>query len=326
LHSVIFSRAIAPHAAALRGILVVFAAATILLGGLMCYAEHHLKRLLAFSTICHAGLMLLAFGIGGPLAIAAMLTYLLAHALIKSELFFTAGILLHRMRTISERQLFGRGRELHWPAALWFLGGAGLAAAPGFATMLAEGGVSRAADESGLRGISLLFLFGGTFTAAAVFRVGMHTFFGLGDEPLTDEAAEVGEMPETANKDQRIFWYHLFPPALCISMAIAIPFVPGWLPILRDAAATLTSQAAYLHTVYTGAALRGTINTLLAIGLAGTSVFRGKIKRLFAVGNWLEGDLSALRAMQSGHPGDYVLWITIGLAVFGSAAICLLRS
>jgi multicomponent Na+:H+ antiporter subunit D len=75
-----------------------------------------------------------------------------------------------------------------------------------------------------------------------------------------------------------------------------------------------------------GAALRGTINTLLAIGLAGTSVFRGKIKRLFAVGNWLEGDLSALRAMQSGHPGDYVLWITIGLAVFGSAAICLLRS
>jgi hypothetical protein len=30
--------------------------------------------------------------------------------------------------------------------------------------------------------------------------------------------------------------------------------------------------------------------------------------------------------MQSGHPGDYVLWLTIGLAVFGSAAMLLLRT
>jgi len=33
-----------------------------------------------------------------------------------------------------------------------------------------------------------------------------------------------------------------------------------------------------------------------------------------------------LRALQSGHPGDYVLYLTMGLAVFGSAAMVLLRS
>jgi multicomponent Na+:H+ antiporter subunit D len=93
LRCVIFAQSLAAHASALRGILLVFAAATILLGGLMCYAEHHLKRMLAFSTICHAGLMLVAIAIGGPLAIAGMLVYLLAHAFVKSSLFFTSGVL-----------------------------------------------------------------------------------------------------------------------------------------------------------------------------------------------------------------------------------------
>jgi NADH:ubiquinone oxidoreductase subunit 2 (subunit N) len=46
----------------------------------MCYAEHHLKRMLAFSTICRTGIMLLAIGLGGPLAFAAMMVYLVVHA------------------------------------------------------------------------------------------------------------------------------------------------------------------------------------------------------------------------------------------------------
>jgi multicomponent Na+:H+ antiporter subunit D len=342
LRCVIFAQSLAAHASALRGILLVFAAATILLGGLMCYAEHHLKRMLAFSTICHAGLMLVAIAIGGPLAIAGMLVYLLAHAFVKSSLFFTSGVLLHRLRSVSERQLFGRGRQLPWVALLWFLGGAGLAAGPGFATMLAEGGISQAADEAGLHGISLLFMVGGVLTGASVFRVGMHTFLGWGDEPMTDEAAEVGELPETEQEHRRIFWYHIFPPAFCIAAAVALTFLPGWFPVLRDAAASLTSQSAYLHTVYTGqtlvltqpswrqalpgAALRGAIAVLLAVALACTSIFRKQLVRRFRIGSWLEGDLRPLRLMQSGHPGDYVLWITVGLATFGSAAVLFLRS
>ena len=63
LHSVIFAQATGGHTLRLRVILGCFGALTVIVGGLMCYAEHHLKRLLAYSTICHAGLMLLAFAI-----------------------------------------------------------------------------------------------------------------------------------------------------------------------------------------------------------------------------------------------------------------------
>jgi multicomponent Na+:H+ antiporter subunit D len=123
---------------------------------------------------------------------------------------------------------------------------------------------------------------------------------------------------------------------------VALTFIPGWQHGIREAAARVYDQPAYLNTVYTGhsiplpapaswrneiagAAFRGTIAVLLALCLACTSVFRGKLARGLRIGAFLEGPLLSLRALQSGHPGDYVLWLTVGLAVFGSATLFLLR-
>jgi multicomponent Na+:H+ antiporter subunit D len=341
LRYVVFAHTFDTHESALRSILLAFGAATVVIGGLMCYAEHHLKRMLAFSTISHAGLMLVAFAIQGPLAVAAMFTYLLAHALVKSGLFFVSGIILHRLRSISEKVLFGRGVGLYRTAALWFLGGAGLAAAPAFATSLGEAGASKAADQVGLHGVSLLFLFGGVMTCAAVWRVGIHTFLGWGSSPLSDRSADVGELPETAVEDRQIRWYHYAPATLCILGAILLTFTPGWLQVLCNAADTLVSQQAYLHTVYVGAntlmeqslwtealrgaAFRGAVGLVLAAALASTSVCRLKLPRSARLGSIIESGLGPLKVIQSGHPGDYVAWLTAGLASFGLVVQILLR-
>jgi multicomponent Na+:H+ antiporter subunit D len=342
VHSVIFSAALSEHAARLRVILVVFGAVTLLVGAVMCYAEHHLKRMLAFSTISHAGLMLMAFGLQGPLAVAAMLTYLLAHALIKSALFFTTGIMLHRLRSISEKELFGAGKALRWTAVLWFLGGLGLAGAPPLLSAVAEAGISKAAEEAAAPGLSFLFVVAGVLTAAAVFRVGSHVFFGWGSKPLTDSAADVGELPETAPENEKAFWFHYAPPIICLALAVLLAAFPGWLPILQSAATSLVNQSAYLHTVYVGqisssggptwadglnsAYAKGGLAIVLAVSLAATSVFHLRIPRSLRIGIFLERGIPALRAMQSGHPGDYVLWISVGLSTFGFAALLLLRS
>jgi len=341
LTSVVFGQTFAGHPSQLRAILAAFAIATVLLGGLMCYAEHHLKRLLAFSTVCHAGLMLLAFAMGGPVAVAAMLTYLLAHALIKSSLFFTAGTMLHRFRSISEKALFCKGRGFWWTAGFWFLGGAGLAAAPPFATFLGEAGASHIGEAVGFRGISWIFLFGGAMTGAAVFRVGMRVFFGWGDEPITDRAAEIGELPETEDKT-KIEIYHVLPPVVLLTAAALLGIWHGWLPALRSASALIANQTAYAHLLYTGhaatmelpgwhdemrgAALRGLLGCGLAFLLALTSIFRSKLTRWARIGAFLERGVPLLRTIQSGHPGDYVAWLTLGLATFGAAAMALLRA
>jgi multicomponent Na+:H+ antiporter subunit D len=341
LRFIIFAQTFAGHEGSLRAIFLFLGVLTVLVGGLMCYAEHHLKRMLAFSTICHAGIMLLAIALGGPLAFAAMLVYLIGHAFIKSGLFLTSGILLHRLRAIGERSLFAKGKILPWTAGLWFLGALGLAAAPPFLLIAGEAGIAKTANEIGTSWVSWVCALGGLLTSAAALRVGMHTFFGWGTKPVTDESAQIGELPETASENQRIFWYQYTPAAICIALPIALLITPSWLSILRHASAVFAQQSAVLHLVYadgpvtgqvpgwfegvSSSAARGAAVFFLAILLACTSVFRLRLKRSLRFGAFLESGLRPLRAMQSGHPGDYVLWLTIGLATIGAAELLLLR-
>lgn len=342
LRFIVFAHTFAAHEQSLRTILLFLGILTIVIGGLMCYAEHHLKRMLAFSTICHAGIMLVAIAIGGPLAFAAMLVYLFGHAFIKGGLFLTSGILLHRLRAIGERSLFAKGKNLRWIAVLWFSGALGLAAAPPFLLMTGEAGLSRAAEKIGLAWTSWVFMIGGALTSAAAMRIGMHTFFGWGTEPITDEAAEVGELPETADEDQRIFWYQFVPAVICFAVPIGLAAMPGWLSVVRDASTVFTQQSAMAQLVYKGSvvtgqlsgwsnsligsAIRASIAFIGGILLALTSVFRSRLRRSFRIGAFLESGVCPLRVLQSGHPGDYVLWLTIGLAIIGLANLLLVRS
>ncbi|HLI78109.1 MAG TPA: proton-conducting transporter membrane subunit [Acidobacteriaceae bacterium] len=343
LHAVIFAAALAPHAVALRAILLTFATVTVIIGGLMCYAEHHLKRLLAFSTVCHAGLMLAAFAVGGATANAAFFTYVLGHAFIKASLFFCAGIVLHRLRSMSEQLLWQRRRVLRWTGVLWFLGGLGLAGVPPFGTWLGEAIADTAGKQAGLHGLALLFIFGEAMTAAAVFRVGLHVFAGIGSAPLTDQAASVDELPETREENRVVKPYHFLPPLFCLTVAIALFLWPHFLPWMADAAARFSNQPGYWHTLYTGqaavqtlptlagredllaASIHGLLATVLALALALTSIYRHKLAKALRLGPYLETGLQPLRALQSGHPGDYVVWLTTGVALFGTVAMLFLR-
>lgn len=141
-------------------------------------------------------------------------------------------------------------------------------------------------------------LFGGMLTAGAVLRIGMHTFFGWGTKPVTDEAAEVGELPESASEDRRTFWYQFVPAAVCIAIPIALVAMPAWQSTLRHACAVFGSQAAMVHLVYPGgsiaerlpswsgalgaSALRGLLAFVLAAVLACNSVFRSR----YGVSGW----------------------------------------
>jgi multicomponent Na+:H+ antiporter subunit D len=341
LYAVVFLPALDARAAMLRSVLLGFGGLTVLVGGFMCYAEHHLKRLLAFSTVSHAGLMLLGVAIQGTLATAGFLVYFAGHALVKSSLFFVAGMLLHRYRTMSEPALHGRARDQMGAAALWFMGGLGLAGFPCFGTSLGDALTSNAADAKGINWVSYAFLVSGALTAGAVFRVGLHAFLGWGEEPISDRSAQVDEKPETRQKQRRP-WYLAAPPIACLGAAIALMFAPHVRQEALMAANRMESHAAYLHAVYKGtllplkvpegmdlstrtAGIHGAVASLMGLVLALTSVFRTRLRRWFRAGAFLEGRLGGLRALQSGHVGDYVLWMTIGTVVLGGAYLVLLR-
>lgn len=108
------------------------------------------KRLLAYSSIEHMGLLALGAAAGGPLAIAAVLLHMLGHGLLKSMLFVTAGRILTFTGThhISEvHGLLRRRPDLGQP---FLLGVAGLLGFPPFVTFFTEVGIIVAGFTRGL--------------------------------------------------------------------------------------------------------------------------------------------------------------------------------
>lgn len=335
LTAVMFGQSMIAPTSPLRGALLFIASLTVLWGGLMCFAQHHLKRVLAFSTISHGGAMLLGVALATPHALAGWLTYLFAHAMAKAALFFTAGILLHRLRTMSEPLLFARGRQLRFTAALWLLGGIALAGLPPFGLAQGEDLIESATHSHALGlWLSFLFFFTGTMTAAAVFRIFLRVFPGLGDQGPSDRSSQIDELPESREEHQSIPARMFVPAAICIALAAAPSCVPHAGEAVFRAARRFLDQSLYIHRIYAepvhyqltaaphsdtlASLIHGLIAVACAIALALAAVFHQRIPRPLRVATRLEGRIFPLRKLQSGHPGDYVVWCMAGFVTVGA--------
>ena len=64
---------------------------SLVFAGFMIYRRRDIKRMFAYSSIEHMGIITLAFGLGGPLANFAGLLHMAMHSLTKSAIFFGVG-------------------------------------------------------------------------------------------------------------------------------------------------------------------------------------------------------------------------------------------
>jgi hydrogenase-4 component F len=84
--------------------------------------QRDLKRLLAYSSVEHIGLMAVAFGIGGAVGVYAGVLHLVNHAATKSLLFFTAGDIVQRFGTRRISAIHGALRAAPFTGWLLLLG------------------------------------------------------------------------------------------------------------------------------------------------------------------------------------------------------------
>ncbi|MDI4655648.1 hydrogenase 4 subunit F [Xanthobacter autotrophicus] len=93
--------------------------ASLLLAGFMLYRRRDIKRLFAYSSIEHMGLIAFAFGLGGPVANFAGLLHMTMHSLTKSAIFFAVG---HVCQVKGTQKLADiRGLTTSHPALGWGL-------------------------------------------------------------------------------------------------------------------------------------------------------------------------------------------------------------
>ncbi len=128
---------------------VLLGSLTAILGVLYALTENDVKRLLAYSTIENAGIMLLGLGAGmlalssghpglAALGIAASLFHVLNHALFKGLLFLGAGGVVAATGTRNIEELGGLAKRMPWTALFFLVGAAAISGLPLFNGFVSE--------------------------------------------------------------------------------------------------------------------------------------------------------------------------------------------
>jgi multicomponent Na+:H+ antiporter subunit D len=336
------------HRAAISHILLTLGVATAVVGALFCFRERHVKRLLAFSTISHAGIFLTGIAVLTPLGLAGTAVYVIGHGLVKAALFLCTGIVLHRLGSVNETWLHGRARHLRVTGAVFTLAAFGLADLPPFATFLGKGYIDESAWAHGLQWVMPVLVVCTILVGGAVLRVAGGVFYGLGDAPSEDpQMAEMAaeETSETDSDKQRTPLTMIIPPAVLVVVAIAIGLIPGLGSVVQAAAVRFEDQRGYNATVLAGAHIvhpaalaaaepTGITLSAVLVGLGGaigsgvlafTALYWRRLPLLRRGYEPGAGLTKPIQRFQSGVVNDYVTWLVVGLAVLGGVLAMVIR-
>ena len=164
---------------------------------LLTLTQRDYKRLLAYSSIEHMGILALGAAAGGPLGIAAVLLHIAGHGLAKSAMFIVAGRVLHWTGThkvAAVRGMLARRPDLGGP---FLVGTAALLGFPPFVTFVTEVAIMIALWRAGLAWVAALAL---VLLLVAFAGIGRHVLtMTLGVEPV--EPVEP-VAPEDENESQ----------------------------------------------------------------------------------------------------------------------------
>jgi multicomponent Na+:H+ antiporter subunit D len=327
VHEVVFSATI--PAAVFTRAFVALGLLTAAVGSVMCLGQRHLKRLLAYSTIAHVGLFLIAVGLGDADSVAGAALYVAGHAGVKGALFLVAGVLLNRFRSVDEGELYGRGGGWRNPACWVFLiAGLALAGLPPFGPGLGKAVAEDAAAVAGYPWLTAVFVVVSAATGGAVLRAGLRIFLGLGGRPQAqpEQTSGGGEQEETERSLSRTPAGMLAAMVLLLAGGAAVGMVPWLAAAVSRGAELFTDRGGYVaqalleapgHTPGASPAVAwtppGLLLGLLSTALAAATAGFGLYGRRSAVGL-----PPVLRRLHSGHVGDYVAWLVAGATLLAA--------
>jgi multicomponent Na+:H+ antiporter subunit D len=319
------------HGHAVGDVFLWLGIVTAVLAGTMAFLQRHLKRMLAYSVVCHIGIMLAGIGLLDSSALAGVELIFLAHALLTAGLFFVAGILHVDHALIDELRLHGRGRGSWGLALAWFAGTLGLIGTPYLGIYLGHGLL----DEGARPWVPALLWFASALAGAALLRAGARIFLGWGDkdDPLLGRAMEEDPLERDVRRPLLVGV-----AVIAVVLGLGISAVPGLGQRAEYAADRFRDTSGYAARVLHDRALPrppslpvsiehtslesllyGGGATILAAGLALVGLYRPRALSTAAP------PIRVLRELHSGVVGDYVTWIAVGTTVTGGVWAVLLH-
>ncbi|MCE5313321.1 MAG: hydrogenase 4 subunit F [Nitrospiraceae bacterium] len=155
------------------GLLIFFGLASMGIASVFMLVQKNYKRLLAYSSIEHMGIISIGAGIGGPAALYGALLHILNHGLAKPLMFFTSGRIQARFGTAKIESVCGVLKSMPLLGSIAFIGVFALAGSPPFNVFLSEFAILKAAADSGSWTVVVMFLL-----FASIVFYGMASGFG----------------------------------------------------------------------------------------------------------------------------------------------------
>lgn len=119
-------------------LLAGFGVGSILIAVPFVLVQRNFRRILAYSSIDHAGIMVAALGFGGKLGALGALLHMVFHAVAKPLMFFCAGNVQQHFRTPYFRKVTGVIHSLPWTGVLFLVATLAVTGAPPFSLFQSE--------------------------------------------------------------------------------------------------------------------------------------------------------------------------------------------
>jgi multicomponent Na+:H+ antiporter subunit D len=328
----------------IRPVLVGFGLVTAIVGGFMCFLQRDLKRMLAFATISNIGTVLVGIALLTPSGLAGSIVYLNTNGLFRGAAFVAVGILVRRFKSGDELDLRGRGRRAPIAGVVLVAAALALALLPPFGPFLANALVVDSAIALGYGWVPPLLAIAAVLSAGTILRAAGRIFSGLGatdDRLLSHEPEESQEEPDD---DRRVSPPLLWIPAGALAVVgLGLAFVPELAGhALRDAG-KVVDRSSHAREVLRGAAppraptppyspsatayAYGIASTIGALAFAAFGLYRRQLPVALrrAAARVAAGPVAGLKELHSGVVGDYVAWLTAGVAVLGGLVAVVVR-
>jgi hydrogenase-4 component F len=121
-----------------RNVLLAFGLASLGLAVLYLASQRDMKRLFAYSSVEHMGVLSIGMSFSAPIAVVGVLLHVLAHAAAKGTAFFGAGSVTRKFGTKQMRDIRGAASVLPWTGSMLLLAVLALCAMPPFGIFRSE--------------------------------------------------------------------------------------------------------------------------------------------------------------------------------------------
>src|SRR5574338_598781 len=155
---IVSSSAIGPEFS--NQLLIILAVVSIAIAAASIYFQKDMKRMLAYSSVEHMGLISIGVGFGGLLGIYGAILHIINHAIAKPLMFFASGTISQKYETKAMSKIKGIIKEMPVTGILFLIGGLSLVGMPPFNVFLSEFLILSSGFESGqFIATSLVILF-----------------------------------------------------------------------------------------------------------------------------------------------------------------------